>query len=69
MTSDSVFYTCEACTQKVEPLDPETVVAARQIHFPDGSPSIDGLGVVYHPGCWRGETRDLKRRPWETGPR
>lgn len=69
MTSESEFYTCGGCRQKVDPLDPKTVVVRRQIHFPDSAPSIDGLGLLYHPGCWHGDTRDLKRRPWETGPR
>lgn len=65
------FYGCgrPGCDRKVDPDDPTTVVAARQIHFTDGSPSIDGPGLLFHPGCWYGDTRDVKRRPWETGPR
>ena len=63
------FYACRGCRRTVDALDPSTVVAARQIHFPDGAASIDGEGVLFHRGCWHGDTQDIKSRPWETGPR
>lgn len=66
---EGVVYFCNGCRRPVEPQDRTTVVAAEQIHFPDNAPSIDGRGELYHPGCWHGDTRDIKRRPWETGPR
>lgn len=57
------FYICEGCRKPIDKDDPSTVVAhelmyPRSMSGPDEP--VEGLGVLFHPGCWRPSRRYRK---------